>query len=95
MENFSHIWKTTMWGKCGKLFSTCGKLQCGKNVGKIPTCGKCMWKSGKHVENYVKKKMHKKACFFCAKGRTKIFLKKAEKKEGKQKQTVELLHCNV
>ena len=53
-----------------------------------------MRKSGKYAENYAKEKMHKKTYFFCAKGRTKIFLKKTEKKEGKRKHTAELLHCN-
>jgi hypothetical protein len=73
------MWKTVLW----------------KKYGKLSICGKCMWKSGKYVENYAKKKMHKKIMFFCAKGKTKIFSKKIEKKEGKQKQTAELLHCNV
>ena len=78
-KSFFHMWKITLW----------------KKYGKIPTCGKRMWKSGKYVENYAKGKMHKKIALFCAKGRTKIFLKKTEKKEGKQESFGELLHCNV
>ena len=54
-----------------------------------------MRKSGKYVENYAKGKMHKKSRFFCAKGRTKIFLKKTEKKEGKQESNAEILLCNI
>ena len=93
-KTFFHIWKTTIWKKCGKLFSTCGKLYCGKNVEKFPhvenVCGKVenMWKT-------MQRKNAQKITLFCAKGRTKIFLKKSEKKEGKQESSAELLHCNV
>lgn len=64
-----------------------------------------MWKSFHMWKTYMekwktygklfKRKNAQKITLFCAKGRTKKFLKKTEKKEGKRKQTAELLQCNV
>ena len=50
-KTFFHMWKTVLWKKCGK----------------VSTCGKRMWKSGKYVENYAKEKMHKKHAHFLCK----------------------------
>ena len=40
-----------------------------------------MWKSGKHVENYVKEKCTKKLCFFVQKVEQNFFEKKPKKKK--------------
>jgi predicted nucleic acid-binding Zn-ribbon protein len=38
------------------------------NCGKLfPTCGKCMWKSGKHMENYAKGRNAQKYTSFLSK----------------------------